>query len=78
MKNTITEIKNTLEAINSRSYDTGDRSMNWKTEQQKSLKLNRKKEEKSKRSEDNLRDFWDNIKGTNIHIIGVLKGEKRE
>ena len=32
MKNTITEIKNTLEVINSRSYDTGDRSMNWKTE----------------------------------------------
>ena len=78
MKNTVTEIKNTLEVINSRLYDTGDRSMNWKTEQQKSLKLNRKKEEKIKRSEDNLRDFWNNIKGTNVHIIGVLKGEKRE
>ena len=32
MKNTITEIKNTPEVINSRLYDTGDRSMNWKTE----------------------------------------------
>ncbi|MCH3754018.1 hypothetical protein LZB89_09070, partial [Campylobacter coli] len=25
-----------------------------------------------------LRDFWDNIKCTNIHIIGVPEGEERE
>ena len=30
-----------------------------------------------KRNEDSVRDLWDNIKGTNIHIIGV-PGEKRE
>ena len=29
-----------------------------------------------KRNEDSLRDFWDNIKGTNIHIIRIQ--EKRE
>ena len=31
-----------------------------------------------KRSEDNLRELWDNIKCNNIHIIGVPEGEKRE
>ena len=31
-----------------------------------------------KRTEDNLRDFWDNIKHTNIQIIGVPEEEKRE
>jgi len=31
-----------------------------------------------KRNEDSLRDLWDNIKFTNIHIIGVPEGEKRE
>ena len=27
---------------------------------------------------DSLRDLWDNIKHTNIHIIGVPEGEERE
>ena len=31
-----------------------------------------------KRNEDSLRDLWDNIKCTNIHIIGVLEGEESE
>ena len=31
-----------------------------------------------KRNEDTLRDLWDNIKTTNICIIGVPKGEERE
>ena len=30
-----------------------------------------------KRNEESLRDLWDNIKPTNIHIIGVPE-EKRE
>ena len=31
-----------------------------------------------KRNEDSLRDIWDNIKHTNIRIIGVPEGEGRE
>ena len=31
-----------------------------------------------KRIEDGLRDLWDNIKRTNIQIIGVSEGEERE
>ena len=31
-----------------------------------------------KRNEDSLRDFWDNIKRNNIHVIGVPEGEERE
>ena len=31
-----------------------------------------------KRNEDSLRDPWDNIKHTNIHIIGVPAWEERE
>ena len=31
-----------------------------------------------KRNEDSLRDLWDNIKCTNIHVIGVPEGEERE
>ena len=31
-----------------------------------------------KRIEDNLRDFWDNIKCTSIQIIGVLEEEEKK
>ena len=31
-----------------------------------------------KRNEDSLRDLWDNIIRTNIRIIGVPEGEKKE
>ena len=35
------------------------------------------KEKRMKRTKESLRDLWDNIKHTNIHIIGV-PGEKRK
>ena len=35
-------------------------------------------EKRMKRSEDSLRDLWDNIKGTNISLIGVPEREERE
>ena len=35
------------------------------------MKQRRKKKKSIKRNEDNLKDFWDNVKCTNIRIIGV-------
>ena len=34
--------------------------------------------EKRMKKEDSLRDLWDNIKCTNICIIGVPEGDERE
>ena len=31
-----------------------------------------------KRNEDSLRELWNNVKCTNIHITGVTEGEKRK
>lgn len=31
-----------------------------------------------KKNEDHLRDLWDNVKCTNVHIMGIPEGEKRE
>ena len=36
------------------------------------------KVKRRKRTEDSLRDFWDNIKHTNIQIIGVLEEEQEK
>ena len=35
------------------------------------------KEKRMKRIEDSLRDLWNNIKGTNIRIIGVPEEEEK-
>ena len=40
--------------------------------------MEQNKEKRMKRNEDCLRDLWDNIKCTNIRIIGVPEGEERE
>ena len=36
------------------------------------------KEKRMKRIEDSLRDLWDNIKRTNIRIIGVPEEEEKK
>ena len=40
--------------------------------------MEQKKDKRMKRNEDSLRDLWNNIKHTNIHIIEVPEGEERE
>ena len=75
MKNTILEMKNSLEGLKSRVEDTEE----WICELDERLEMTQAeqvKEKRIKKSEDSLRDLWDNIKCTNIRVIGVLEGEE--
>ena len=40
--------------------------------------MEQKREKRLKRNEESLREAWDNVKRTNIHIIGVPGEEKQE
>ena len=40
--------------------------------------MEQNKEKRMKRNEDSVRDLWDTIKYTNIHIIRLLEGEERK
>ena len=40
--------------------------------------IEQNKEKRMKRNTDSLRDLWDKVKCTNIHIIGVPEGEEGE
>ena len=42
------------------------------------MKQRGKKKKRIKRSEDNLRDLWDNVKCPNIWIIGVWEEDKKK
>ena len=78
MNNTITEMKNTLEGINSRITEAEERISDLVDRMVKFIAAEQNKEKRMKRNEDSLRDLWDNIKHNNIHITGVPEGEERE
>ena len=78
MNNTITEMKNTLEGINSKITEAEEQISDLEDRMVEFTAAEQNKEKRMKRNEDSLRDLWDNIKRKNIHIIGVLEGEERE
>ena len=78
MKNTITEMKTRVEGINSRITEAEERISDLEDRMVEFTAVEQNKEKRMKRNEDSLRDFWDNIKRNNIHIIGVPEGEERE
>ena len=78
MKDTLTEIKNTLQWINSRVEKPRMKSMIWNIRKQKSTNQNSKKKKIIWKTKDSVRSLWDNYKHSNIHIIGVPEGEEKE
>ena len=78
MNNTITEMKNTLEGINSRITEAEEWISDLEGRMVEFTAVEQNKEKRMKRNEDSLRDLWDNIKHTNICIIGVPEGEEKE
>ena len=75
---TITEIKNILEGLNIRISEAEewiseleDKMMQITSEEQNKVK-------RMKRTEDSLRDVWDNMECTNIQIIGVPEEEEKK
>ena len=75
MNNTITGMKNTLEGINSRLKYSEEQISELEDRAVEITAAKQKKEKRMKRNEDSLRDLWDNIRHTNICIIGVPEGE---
>ena len=74
--NTITEIKNTLEGINSRIPEAKERISELEDKMVEITSEEQNKVKTMKRTEDSLRDLWDNIKCINIQIIRVPEEEK--
>ena len=60
--NTITEINNTLEGINSRMSEAEDRISELEDKMVEIISEEQNKVKRMKKTEDSLRDFWDNIK----------------
>ena len=68
MNNTIYEIKNSLEGINSRITEAEEWIRYLEDKMVEITTAEQNKEKRMKRLHDSLRDLWDNIKCTNIQI----------
>ena len=78
MNHAINEIKNIPEGTMSRITGTEDRISEVEDKMVEINEAERRKENRIKRNEDNLRDLWDNVKRPNIRIIGVPKEENKK
>ena len=78
MNNTINEIKNSLEGINSRITEAEEQKSDLEDKLVEITTAEQNKEKRQKRTEDSFRDLWDNINHTNIQIIGVSEEENRK
>ena len=78
VKNKQTEMNNTLEGIHSRTTESEERINDLEDRMVEITAAEQNIEKKNKKNEDSLRDLWDNIKHTNIRIIGVRERRQRE
>ena len=78
MNNTINEIKNSLEGINSRITEAEKRISDLEDKIVEITTAEQNKEKRMKGIENRLRDFWDNIKHTNIRILRVSEEEEKK
>ena len=71
-------MKNTLEGIDSRIYEAEEQISELEDKMVETPSEEQNKVKRMKRTEDSLRDLWNNIKHTNIWIIGVPEEEKKK
>ena len=78
MNNPINEIKSSLEGINSRITEAEEQKTDLENKIVEITTVEQNKAKRMTRIEDSLRDLWDNIKCTNIPIIGVPEEEEKK
>ena len=71
-------MNNTVQGMNSRITEAEEQLNDLEDRMVEVTGTEQNIEKRMKRNEDSLRDLWDNIKCTNICIIGVPEGKGRE
>lgn len=78
MKNMIPEVRNSLDGCNHRSDKVEDSITEPSLDQYKYPNWNRGKRDREKNNNNNRTDLWENIKWSNINVIGVPEAEEGE
>ncbi|KAK1336724.1 hypothetical protein QTO34_002759 [Cnephaeus nilssonii] len=78
MKSDIATIKNTMESFNSRLQEAEDRISELEDQVQKQAQAEQHLEKKIKKQEESLRELRDNMKRSNMRIIGLPEGQEEQ
>ena len=77
MKDTQSEIKQNIQGTNSDRRKPGLKAMIWNKKEKWTSNQNRMKKQEFKKVK-RLTNIWDNLKHSNIQIIGVPEGEEQQ
>ena len=78
IKNNQSKMKTTLYGINSRADEVEDQISNMEDKEAENTQSQYHKEKEFLKNENSLRSPWDDFRHTNIHIMGMPEGEKKE
>ena len=75
MKDTQNEIKQNIQGTNSDKKETRSQVNDLEQKEEINIQLDQNEETRIQKNEERLRNLWDNLKCSNIWIIGVPEGE---
>ena len=78
MKNTQSEIKQNIQGTNSKRKETRSQSNDLEQKEKINILLEQKEETRIRKPSGNCTNLWDNLKRSNIQIIGVPEGEQQQ
>ena len=78
MKDTQNEIKQNIQGTNSDRKETRTQSNDLEEKEEINNQLEQNEETRIQKSEERLTNLWDNLKHSNIQIIGELWGEEQQ
>ena len=78
MKDTQSEIKQNNQGTNSDKRETRIQSNDLEQKQEINIQPDQNEETRIQKNEERLRNLWENLKCSNIQIIGVPEGEEQE
>ena len=78
MKDTQSEIKQNIQGTNSDRKETRTQSNDLEQKEKINTPPEQNEEKRIQKSEESLTNLWDNLKHSNIQIIGVPEGEEQQ
>ena len=78
MKDTQNKIKQNIQGTNSDRKETRTQSNDLEQKEEINIQPEQNKETRIQKNEERLRNLWDNLKCSNIRIIGVPEGEEED
>ena len=78
MKDTQIEVKQSIQGTNSDRKETRSQNNDLQQKEKINIQPEQNEETRIQKSEEKLRNLWDNLKHSDIQIIGVPEGEEQQ